>query len=103
MGLLSPLQFWNRLDDARDGSIKEVAEVSGIRYDRLLHNRSDCRYPKAEDIIKICESLDLSADYLLFGDTRVSRRAARLFRPLALADEATLEKVETLLGVRKKT
>lgn len=95
--MLSPLQFWARLDKAKKGSLKEICAISGVRYDRVLHNRSDCRYPNLQDVVMICEATGISMDYLCFDRRAHDSGLGEIISLLREADAQTVEKVRALL------
>ncbi len=97
--MVSPYTFWTRFDSVRRVSIREVSEKAGVRYDRLLHNRSDCRLPSLEDLVRLCEFLDVSPLYLLLDDNDEASRASTVQEAFIKASESQKEAVEAILGL----
>lgn len=61
-------EFWKRVDSLRGKrTITDIAVRTGVKEQRLMHLRSDNRYPKIEDCILIARDLNTSIDYLVFG------------------------------------
>ncbi len=96
--MISPYQFWQRFDELKKESMKDICRKYGIRYDRLLHNRSDCRFPKAEDLLALSEAVGTSAEYLLTGRKGYPDRVRSIADKLIQADDALLEKIEKLIA-----
>ena len=65
--MITPYMFWKRFDRLKREPLKDICSRHGIRYDRLLHNRSDCRLPKAEDLFALSNAVGVSVEYLLTG------------------------------------
>lgn len=60
--------FWKRVDELRGQiSLKELADMTGIRYSRIRDSRSLCRAPGIYDVVKISEALGVSMTYLVTG------------------------------------
>ena len=64
---ISALGFWNRVDENNSSTLKELCTRAGVDYKRVMHNRTDCRVPKAEDMLNLSKSLNVSIEYLLTG------------------------------------
>ena len=64
---ISALGFWNRVDESNSSTLKELCIKAGVDYKRVMHNRTDCRVPKAEDMLNLSKSLNVSIEYLLTG------------------------------------
>lgn len=61
-------EFWKRVDELRyPSSLSEFSKKVGVPYQTLLNQRSECRYPKRDDISKIASALHTSIDYLMTG------------------------------------
>lgn len=61
-------EFAIRLKEARDGagmSQKEVADAVGVTPSAYANYEQGTREPAFKVLVKICEALDISADYLL--------------------------------------
>ena len=76
--MITPYMFWKRFDRLKSESLKDICARQGIRYDRLLHNRSDCRLPKAEDLVALGDAVGVSIEYLLTGRHHYSARIRRI-------------------------
>ncbi len=62
--------FWKNVDQSLGKvSLTELAEKSEINYKTLKNQRSDNRIPKAEDIYAMAQTLKVSMEYLLTGET----------------------------------
>ena len=60
--------FWKRVDELRGHiSLKDLSEMTGIKYTRIRDSRSLCRTPGLYDVIKISEALGVSVTYLVTG------------------------------------
>ena len=65
--------FWKRVDACnRKTTLLELCRSASLDYNRVKHNRSDCRVPKAEDLLLLAEALNTSIEYLLTGKERDS-------------------------------
>lgn len=65
---LDALHFWQRIDSLNKETLKDLCEKSKVDYKRVMHNRTDCRIPKAEDLLYLAKSLGSSVEYLLTGE-----------------------------------
>ena len=97
--MITPYMFWRRFDRLKRESLKDICARQGIRYDRLLHNRSDCRLPKAEDLVALGDAVGVSIEYLLTGRHHYSARIRRIADHLTDQGEDALGEVERLLGL----
>lgn len=97
--MITPYMFWKRFDRLKSESLKDICARQGIRYDRLLHNRSDCRLPKAEDLVALGDAVGVSIEYLLTGRHHYSARIRRIADHLTDQGEDALGEVERLLGL----
>lgn len=64
--------FFDRIKMAayRKGwTLKELEKISGVSYNTMLKQREE-PVMRAYNLITLCEMLDVSADYLLFGKSR---------------------------------
>lgn len=60
--------FWKRVDELRGHiSLKDLSEMTGIKYSRIRDSRSLCRTPGLYDVIKISDALGVSVTYLVTG------------------------------------
>ena len=97
--MITPYMFWKRFDRLKREPLKDICSRHGIRYDRLLHNRSDCRLPKAEDLFALSNAVGVSVEYLLTGRHPYNARTRRIIAALEGQDEEVLYEVERLLGL----
>lgn len=51
-------------------TIDTLAELTGLKASTLYNQRHRGQVPRAEDLKKIAEVLDVTTDYLLFGEER---------------------------------
>lgn len=65
--------FWKRVDYANTGHIIDLCKTAKIDYNRMKHNRSDCRLPKLEDAYAIARALGVSVEYLLAGEVQKNK------------------------------
>ena len=93
--------FWKRFDELKSDTLKEICRKNNIRYDRLLHNRSDCRFPKAEDLLLLAEAVGSSAEYLLTGRYSYPERVKRIADALVNVSEEKLSSIESLIGLEE--
>ena len=62
-------------------------------------DRSDCRFPSLEDLVRLCEFLDVSPLYLLLDDNDEASRASTVQEAFIKASESQKEAVEAILGL----
>lgn len=106
--------FWKRVDGLRGQiSLKELAEMTGIRYTRIRDSRSLCRAPSIYDAIKISETLGVSITYLATGkDSPMltpemifvrDNKAARLLIRKMMDNSTLLEALSTVVTLSDKS
>ena len=61
------MNFWNRFDDVRQGTIEDVANGTGIKQGTLRNLRSRRMLPNLADTIAIADYLNVSLDWLVLG------------------------------------
>ena len=62
-------RFWQRIDSLnKDGTLLNLCRRSGVDYNRVKHNRSDCRIPKADDLLLLSRGVGRSIEFLLTGE-----------------------------------
>ncbi|MBO8442591.1 MAG: hypothetical protein IAC42_02365 [Spirochaetes bacterium] len=60
--------FWKLVDKLNPyRSITDFIKAAGLNYNNAKQQRSDCRIPKSEDLLKIASTLGVSIEYLLTG------------------------------------
>ena len=95
--------FWNRVDSLNKGeTLLDMCRRVGLDYNRVKHNRSDCRVPKSEDLILLAEGLNSSIDFLLTGKNQpMYPERIRIIADACLNDatEEDLVLVERILRV----
>lgn len=63
--------FWDRLDEAirkQNLNKKQLSQICGIDRKTLYNPRRSNRYIRIVYFARICSALNVSADYLLFGE-----------------------------------
>lgn len=94
--------FWKRLDENYKGSLKDLCLKTGVDYNRIKRNRSDCRLPNLQDAYAISHLLGIDIEYLLTGENSTAVYSARV---KAIADACTkasdleLAMVEKILDI----
>ena len=99
---LDGLQFWKRIDAMNIETLKELCEKNNIDYKRVMHNRTDCRIPKAEDLLAFAYGLNTTIEYLLTGEnekTVYPERIQRIINSCINASEEDLALVERVLRI----
>jgi len=91
--------FGERLKEAiqRKGyTQKELSEILGVNQDTITNYVQERSFPKADMLLNICQLLDVSADWLLKGETEYldmtglsdeESKLIRIFRMLDLRDK----------------
>jgi len=61
--------FWKRVDLNNKNSLKKLSEELGLNYATIKTQRSNNKMPTACTIFSIAQSLNITTDYLLSGET----------------------------------
>ena len=102
--------FWARFDIIISNrgytSLKEFAEdvKIGIAYSTLLTKRCRNLLPEVETLMTICEELDVSVDYLLFGyvseTKRITGEEIQFLRKYQLANPTEKSAIKAILDMK---
>ena len=78
--MLSGYNFWKQVDlNNPYKTAKALAEAAGISYRHMVQQRAGSTIPKAEDLIKLADTMNVSIEFLLTGN----RDAPRTMSPEA--------------------
>lgn len=100
--------FWENLEKVMTAQNTNLITIMGgktSKYDNLVHARMSNRLPKVEDIANICISLNVSIDYMLGLEKKLSPEqifindniGARSIVSLMMQDESLISTISTLL------
>lgn len=95
-------EVWKRIDEKKgDMSVKELSELTGIKYQLLKDQRSRDIIPKAVDLASIARALNTTMDYVMTG--RNFRSAFLEYIPyLEKASDGDLSAIRKILGMPEK-
>lgn len=94
--------FWKRLDESYNGTLKELCLKTGVDYNRVKRNRSDCRLPNLEDAYALSHEIGLSIETLLTGKSATmiyNVRIRTIAKACEKASEIELQMVEKILDI----
>ena len=97
--------FWQRVDAGnRKATLLDLCKSVGLDYNRVKHNRSDCRVPKADDLLLLAKALNTSIEFLLTGmdPWRYPPRIEAIISRCLIAPDDDLRLVEKVLGIEEK-
>jgi len=92
------LNFWNRFDSLRRGTLDDVSKETGIPVGTLKNLRTRKLLPKLVDAVALAEYLNVSLDWLVLG--KVSENLNdKLIISYSKADELTKMMINRLLNI----
>lgn len=97
--------FWQRVKMElmeQDRTLDQMAAATGIKYDRIINQRTRGVLPRTDDLMMISNYLEVSMDMLVKGmapTPKISTRALRIARELDRRGSAIMESIENLLGL----
>ena len=66
--MINGFEFWKLVDQINPyRSMSGLVKAADLNYNNIKQQRSDCRIPKADDLLKISEATGKSINFLLTG------------------------------------
>jgi hypothetical protein len=96
-----PAQFWTRFQTLSSKDLPIIIKT-GIKQPTLSSWRVQKKYPRADDAVRIAETLGTTVEYLVTGTDKTLPLLSPAALEIALtADKLTAQGLKTLLSVAK--